>query len=275
VVGLGVPATIHDARIDRGVEIAPNDSMELLIDGPGFLLAHAPSAVNDWTDKDEVAKIYYAEATALVQSLLPSAELAQLRSHTFRNEDIKDHHWIDGIQYGPCAEFVHNDYADFMTPDRQGVTKSFAEVMGMPTDKRVIGLNVWRSVSDAPLARFPLAVCDRTSIDPDDLVYDVYLGKYRDVIALDVVALHTAFHELRPAAVGAMRLLFDLITLDGTKEHGAAIEAGHHFSIVGRSAVVYSGSHCRHNMVLPYHVGVDQLWRRNYRIEALLNFIPL
>jgi hypothetical protein len=173
VVGLGVPATIHDARIDRGVEIAPNDSMELLIDGPGFLLAHAPSAVNDWTDKDEVAKIYYAEATALVQSLLPSAELAQLRSHTFRNEDIKDHHWIDGIQYGPCAEFVHNDYADFMTPDRQGVTKSFAEVMGMPTDKRVIGLNVWRSVSDAPLARFPLAVCDRTSIDPDDLLYEL------------------------------------------------------------------------------------------------------
>ena len=43
--------------------------------------------------------------------------------------------------------------------------------MGMPNHKRVVGVNVWRSVSSKPLERFPLAVCDRTSIDPDDLRY--------------------------------------------------------------------------------------------------------
>ena len=37
--------------------------------------------------------------------------------------------------------------------------------------KRIIGLNIWRSVSSRPLERFPLAVCDRTSIDPGDLEY--------------------------------------------------------------------------------------------------------
>jgi len=37
----------------------------------------------------------------------------------------------------------------------------------------VIGINIWRSVTDTPLERFPLTVCDRTSIDPDDLVYEL------------------------------------------------------------------------------------------------------
>ena len=35
----------------------------------------------------------------------------------------------------------------------------------------MIGLNIWRSVSTKPLERFPLAICDRTSIDLDDLEY--------------------------------------------------------------------------------------------------------
>lgn len=170
---LGVPATIHDARVDRGVVVQPGDCAALLLDGAGFLLVDAPSEVGNWADTEEVARTYYAQASALVQELLPRAELAQLNSHTFRNEEIKEHYWVDGIQYGPCAEFVHNDYADFLTPDRSRVAKTFAEVMGMPTDKRVVGINVWRSVTPMPLERYPLAVCDRRSIDPDDLVYDL------------------------------------------------------------------------------------------------------
>ena len=134
---LGVPATIHDARADRGVEGSPRDSTDLLLDGNGFLLVHAPSAVDDWADVHDVARVYYAEAQALAQALLPSFEVMPIESHTFRNEDIKEHYWVDGIQYGPCAEFVHNDYADFLAPDRKGVEKTFAEVMGMPADRTI------------------------------------------------------------------------------------------------------------------------------------------
>ena len=43
----------------------------------------------------------------------------------------------------------------------------------MPTDQRVLGINIGRSVPPEPLARFPLAVCDRTSIDRGDLEYDL------------------------------------------------------------------------------------------------------
>ena len=146
----------------------PLDSTFLLADGAGFLLVHAPSAVGDWTDIEEVADVYYEEARVLLQKLLPSADVAPTRSHTYRNEQIKEHHWENGVQYGPCAAGVHNDYADFVSDDGTVVEK-FTEVQGMPTDRRVLGINIWRSVSPEPLARFPLAVCDRTSIYQDDL----------------------------------------------------------------------------------------------------------
>ena len=151
----------------------PVDSTALLADGAGFLLVHAPSAIKDWTDIEEVAAVYYEESRVLLQKLLPSAEVPPTGSHTYRNEQIKDHYWDQGVQYGPCAAAVHNDYADFVSEDHKTVTRKFTEIQGMPTDRRVLGINIWRSVSPEPLARFPLAVCDRTSIDRDDLEYNL------------------------------------------------------------------------------------------------------
>ncbi len=169
---LGRPTRIRDARASAGLMAEPVDSTRLLADDAGFLLVHAPSAVGDWTDIEEVADVYYEEARALLQKLLPTAEVTPTRSHTYRNEQIKEHYWENGVQYGPCAAGVHNDYADFVSDDGTVVEK-FTEIQGMPTDRRVLGINIWRSVSPEPLARFPLAVCDRTSIDRDDLEYDL------------------------------------------------------------------------------------------------------
>ena len=139
---LGVEIDIHDARTESADQKASVHSSELLLNGRGFLLVTAPSKVNDWTDINEVAQAYYPETHALAQSLLPSFEVSPITSHTYRTEDIKEHHWIKGVQYGPCAEFVHNDYADFLTADRQNIVKSVAEVMGMPTNRRVVGINI-------------------------------------------------------------------------------------------------------------------------------------
>ncbi len=170
---LGRSATIHDARASRGVLEEPEDSTALLADGCGFLLANWPSSMRDWTDREEVAGVYYDETRALLAQLLPTAQVPPISSHTYRNERIKEHYWEDGVQYGPCAAAVHNDYADFLSKDRSTVVRKFTEVQGMATDCRILGINIWRSVSSAPLARFPLAVCDRTSIDRDDLEYDL------------------------------------------------------------------------------------------------------
>lgn len=168
-----LPTLIHDARTDHRVLGKPIDSSRLLTDGCGFLLVNAPSAVQDWANIQEVSDIYYTETRQLLQQLLPTAIVPSINSHTFRNEQIKEHYWKDGVQYGPCAAAVHNDYADFINEDNGEVIEKFSEVQGMPSDKRIIGLNIWRSVSDRPLARFPLAVCDRTSVEPGDLEYNL------------------------------------------------------------------------------------------------------
>lgn len=170
---MGVPMTIHDAREQLGVLAHPVDSTALLADGAGFLLVNSPSAVEDWTNEKEVAAHYYKESQALLQQLLLGAEVPPLTNHTYRNEEITGHTWVDGIQYGPPAPAVHNDYADFVGDDGISVTKKFTEVIGLATDRRVLGINIWRSVTPAPLERLPLAVCDRTSIDPHDLEYNL------------------------------------------------------------------------------------------------------
>ena len=169
----GQRTLIRDARLTRGVLEAPTDSTEILTDGSGFLLVKATSGVNDWTNINEVARIYYAEIQNLLEQLLPSALVPPINSHTYRNEQINEHYWESGIQYGPCAAAVHNDYADFIDEEQGTVIQKFSELQGMPEDKRVIGINIWRSVTREPLERFPLAVCDRTSIDPSDLEYNL------------------------------------------------------------------------------------------------------
>ncbi|MCY3857978.1 MAG: CmcJ/NvfI family oxidoreductase [Gammaproteobacteria bacterium] len=167
------PTLIRDARLTQGVMSEPHDATEMLTNGSGFLLVHSPSTVQDWTDIREVADIYYAETRKLLQRLLPTAVVPPTSSHTYRNEQFKEHFWENGVQYGPCATGVHNDYADFIDEDTGKVIEKFSEVQGMPQDKRYLGFNIWRSVSPSPLERFPLAVCDRTSIDPGDLEYNL------------------------------------------------------------------------------------------------------
>ena len=169
---IGVPKLIRDARPLFGIHPLEN-AQTLLLNDRGFLLTEAPSSVLDWSDPKEVRDTHYEEARLLAQRLLPDFDIKPINSHTYRNESIKEHYWLDGIQYGPCVEFVHNDYADTLASDQRTIEKSFAEIMGMPTGKRVVGINIWRSVSNEPLERLPLTVCDRRSIDPNDLRYSL------------------------------------------------------------------------------------------------------
>lgn len=167
------PTLIRDARSTYGVMPEPRDATDLLTNGIGFLLVNSPSRVQDWTDTEQVAAIYYDETRELLQRLLPSAVVPTTTSHTYRNEQFKEHFWENGVQYGPCAAAVHNDYADFINEENGEVIEKFTEVQGMPQNKRYLGLNIWRSVSPKPLERFPLAVCDRTSIERRDLEYNL------------------------------------------------------------------------------------------------------
>jgi hypothetical protein len=168
---LNRPVVIQDARAIFGTLQTAEDCAQLLTEGIGFILVNSCSTVEDWTDKDQISSLYYSETEALARRLLPEANILPIDTYTYRNEEIEHHHYADGIQYGPPALAVHNDYADSLNEDKKSVTESFASIVGLPKDKRIIGLNIWRSVSPKPLERLPLAICDRTSIDPNDLEY--------------------------------------------------------------------------------------------------------
>ena len=165
------PTSIRDARNVYGIYSKAQDSLHLLTEGVGFALIQSESQIQDWRDSKNVASIHYSECRELAEALLPDARVLSIDSHTFRDEDKKEHYYVDGIQYGPPALAVHNDYADSLSEDGKKITQRFTEIIGLPTDKRIIGLNIWRSVTPKPLERFPLAICDRTSIDLDDLEY--------------------------------------------------------------------------------------------------------
>ena len=165
------PTSIRDARNVYGIYSKAQDSLHLLTEGVGFALIQSGSQIKDWRDSKNVASIHYSECRELAEALLPDARVLSIDSHTFRDEDKKEHYYVDGIQYGPPALAVHNDYADSLSEDGKKITQRFTEIIGLPTDKRIIGLNIWRSVTPKPLERFPLAICDRTSIDLDDLEY--------------------------------------------------------------------------------------------------------
>ena len=191
---------ISDARPLFGRHSQGN-AQKILPNGRGFLLANSPSTVINWSDPKEVANKHYEEALTLAQNFYPISDLRQsvaTRSETSRLKNIIGSTVSSTIR----AQFVHNDYADTLqrpATDREILCQDH----GASTNKRVVGINIWRSVSNSPLERFPLAVYDRTSIDPNDLIY-----------ALNGEA---PFHSMRTIAAQRCSALVLLLTTSGRR----------------------------------------------------------
>mgnify|MGYP001242156376 CR=1 FL=1 len=166
--------TVLDARHRHGtVEEGAGgggSAEDTLFRGCGFLLVKHTSAVVDWTDHEEVKAKYYNEAHELVRRLLPSFTVNPSVGHIYRAEDVKEN---TTLEQGP-ALFVHNDYGDDVDEDGSVVNRWCDLTHGNDSEtsnRRMVGVNLWRSVSGKPLARMPLAVLDRRTVDHDALLY--------------------------------------------------------------------------------------------------------
>ena len=63
------------ARSRHGVVCPSAGSQEeLLLHGSGYLLAHTPTAVTDWNDREHVAETWYPELLQAVGQMLPGFE---------------------------------------------------------------------------------------------------------------------------------------------------------------------------------------------------------
>jgi hypothetical protein len=131
----------------------------ITFDSHGFTLERHSSAVNDFTDREQIDRVYVPEMEAFVRDLtgadkvIPFAWMTRTSSPTSGEAQ-------------PPANDVHVDH-----------TPAFSEIMaqraltwcGEPDYpyRRFVAVNAWRAYSGAP-QDWPLALCDGTSVASDE-----------------------------------------------------------------------------------------------------------
>ena len=136
------------------------------LDREGFVLVAHPSAVSDFYDDGEIAAVYEAEVKALVGSATGAVRV-EIFDHTRRaaSVDVQKARMIR-----EPASIIHNDYTARSGPQR--LRDHFPEAPEQAEallQRHFIIVNVWRSIRGTVLDA-PLALCDASSLAPEDLV---------------------------------------------------------------------------------------------------------
>jgi hypothetical protein len=136
------------------------------LDREGFLLTAHPSAVRDFYDDAEIAAVYEPEVKALVRRATGAVRV-EVFDHTRRATSLD-------VQRARLvrepASIVHNDYTA-----RSGPERLRDHFRGAPDEaeallrRRFAILNVWRSIRGT-VQSAPLALCDASTLAPEDLV---------------------------------------------------------------------------------------------------------
>lgn len=134
------------------------------LDREGFQLVGHTSAVADFRDSAEVARVHPAEIERLLLDLTGADRVVVggpgiLRfSEKTGEAGISDNSWP--------ARFIHIDITDLTAA--QFSERSRPKDVDRPV-RRSAHYNVWRALS-APPQDIPLAICDASSLRPEDLV---------------------------------------------------------------------------------------------------------
>ena len=136
------------------------------LDREGFMLVPQKTAVRDFYDDGEIAAVYEAEVKALIKQAT-GAQRVEIFDHTRRAASLEVQK--ERMIREP-ASLVHNDYTA-----RSGPIRLRDHFAGAPAEaeallaRRFAIVNVWRSIA-GPVETQPLALCDATTVAPDDLV---------------------------------------------------------------------------------------------------------
>ncbi len=200
---------VHDARRLRG-------SQRPTLDVNGFELLEHPLEAGDvdFLNHDEVVGRYYPQCASIVREATAARRVAafdhNIRS-AFGNRSGRRSEGGQPVQ--PPIHLVHGDYTLASGPQR------LLDLAGPPTGNdtyrtrlpegatlldetsvtrtleagRFAIINLWRSISREPVAVHPLALCDATSVHPDDLV--VFEVHYADRIGENYFAKHSDEHR--------------------------------------------------------------------------------
>jgi hypothetical protein len=134
------------------------------LDGNGFEFHLQETAVTDFYDPVQIRDIYYPEVESLL-AVITGAEKIVIFDHTLRAIE-KFHAGIKGMR--PPTMNIHNDYTEASGPERvrDHLPPEEAE---RRLKHRFLEINVWRPIR-GPLQDCPLAMCDSSTLKPEDLM---------------------------------------------------------------------------------------------------------
>jgi hypothetical protein len=181
VVNVGFKVPIRDARPIAGA---------IKLDRHGFKLVKHRSAVRDFYDDEEVKHVYYPEAERLLEAATGASRVL-IFDHTTRRRVPGSEDQRDGIRQ-PVSR-VHVDHTAKSGPQR--VRDLLSGEARHLLQGRVQIINVWRPIK-GPLLDAPLAVCDASSVEPEDLVPSdlIYPNRIGEIYSVSYRPSHQWFY---------------------------------------------------------------------------------
>jgi hypothetical protein len=135
----------------------------LSLDANGFVLVDHATAMRDFFDPEELQRVYYAEAVALVKKV-SGASRVELFDHTLRSGDEQER---EARLVREPVLAAHNDYTEWSGPQR--VRDLLPDEAERLLARRFAIIQVWRSIAH-PIVRNPLAIADARSVAFEDLL---------------------------------------------------------------------------------------------------------
>ena len=173
----GVPRT---TVVNEPHRLAISDARPILddvsLDEEGFGLVRQVSKVGNFYDDDEVKRVYYAEAEQLLKDIT-GADRVLIFDHTVRKRVPGSEDRVTALRQ-PVPR-VHVDHTEKSGPQR--VRDLLPDEAEQLLRGRVQIINLWRPLR-GPLLDAPLAVCDASTVKPEqlvpsDLVYQNRVGE--------------------------------------------------------------------------------------------------
>jgi hypothetical protein len=159
---------VHFKTEQHTVAINNMRSIAADVDREGFEVMQSPSQVRNFYDVAEVDTAYNAEVVALLKQRF-GASAVYIFDHTRRSDDGKGASNPDGAR-GPAVR-VHCDYTDKSGPQRAKDAMGVAEYERVvAAGGRIVQVNVWRPIGNAPVQRAPLALATAASVPKADLI---------------------------------------------------------------------------------------------------------
>eukprot|EP00927_Polykrikos_kofoidii_P079723 TRINITY_DN76539_c0_g1_i1.p1 TRINITY_DN76539_c0_g1~~TRINITY_DN76539_c0_g1_i1.p1 ORF type:complete len:376 (+),score=36.08 TRINITY_DN76539_c0_g1_i1:74-1129(+) len=194
------------------VQISNGRERGFTLDANAFELLASPIEHVNYLDENEVLQKYYPKVRDLVQQHTGAAEV-HCFDHNVRSRRLTEQgkKLQGGSNVQAPAMIVHNDYTktsaprrlrDLAQPPKQNDTLNkllgdkpliSRETLEAREPGRWAFINVWRNIRPEPVAKYPLGLCDSSTVVPEDLVtFEIH---YADRIGENYFAAHSSRHQ--------------------------------------------------------------------------------